>query len=269
MSTLRRISLAVFLSFPPSCSGLLKVHSKRPVSGTPNITKLSDNKTIGGRGRLTDGMIDSLQNYYGMAVRANAGDLEAMPRAIWASLMHRVSTDEKPQHQYCPPGIESWCGWQAQQAGGEVYEHHNILPKAIFEVIKPLYIRLTDKALLRRCLRGATQNQNECFNGLVWQISPKTSFCGAVVVEFAAAFATSWFNDGAVAVHRILEEMHLEPGSFTEGALRVLDQSRAYHAARKASEAEKRGRKRRRRVRKGLQDEELEAEGVQYEAGQF
>ena len=63
--------------------------------------------------------------------------------------------------------------------------------------------------------------------------------------------------------------MHLEPGSFTEGALRVLDQSRAYHAARKASEAEKRGRKRRRRVRKGLQDEELEAEGVQYEAGQF
>ena len=238
---------------------------KKELSGK----KLSDNKTIGGRGRLTDGMIDSLQNYYGMAVRANAGDLQAMSRAIWASLMHRVSTDEKPQHQYCPPGIESWCGWQAQQAGGEVYEHHNILPKAIFEVIKPLYIRLTDKALLRRCLRGATQNQNECFNGLVWQISPKTSFCGAVVVEFAAAFATSWFHDGAVAVHRILEEMHLEPGSFTEGALRVLDQSRTYHAARKASEAEKRGRKRRRRVRKGLQDEELEAEGVQYEAGQF
>ena len=130
---------------------------KKELSGK----KLSDNKTIGGRGRLTDGMIDSLQNYYGMAVRANAGDLQAMSRAIWASLMHRVSTDEKPQHQYCPPGIESWCGWQAQQAGGEVYEHHNILPKAIFEVIKPLYIRLTDKALLRRCLRGATQNQND------------------------------------------------------------------------------------------------------------
>ena len=38
MSALRRISLAVLLSFPPSCSGLLKVHFKRPVSGTPNIT---------------------------------------------------------------------------------------------------------------------------------------------------------------------------------------------------------------------------------------
>ena len=42
MSTLRRISLAVFLSFPPSCSGLLKVHFKRPVSGTPNITYFMD-----------------------------------------------------------------------------------------------------------------------------------------------------------------------------------------------------------------------------------
>ena len=41
MSTLRRISLAVFLSFPPSCSGLLKVHFKRPVSGTPNITTMT------------------------------------------------------------------------------------------------------------------------------------------------------------------------------------------------------------------------------------
>ena len=43
MSTLRRISLAVFLSFPPSCSGLLKVHFKRPVSGTPNITPVKKN----------------------------------------------------------------------------------------------------------------------------------------------------------------------------------------------------------------------------------
>ena len=32
---------------------------KKELSGK----KLSDNKTIGGRGRLTDGMIDSLQNY--------------------------------------------------------------------------------------------------------------------------------------------------------------------------------------------------------------
>ena len=231
--------------------------------------KLEAGGTIGGRGRLTDAMIESLQTYYGLAVRANIGDLQAMCRAIWASLMHRVSTDELPKHQYCPPGIESWCGWQRQQAGGDAYQHHNILPQAIFKVAKPLYIRLTDKALLQRCLRGATQNQNECFNGLVWQLCPKTSFCGARAVEMAAAFATAWFNDGAVAVQHILQEMSLDTGVFTASALVSLDRSRAYHAERKVSNAAKQGRKRSRRIRKGLQEEELAAEGVQYEAGEF
>ena len=48
-----------------------------------------------------------------------------------------------------------------------------------------------------------------------------------------------------------------------------LDRSRAYHAERKVSNAAKQGRKRSRRIRKGLQEEELAAEGVQYEAGEF
>ena len=36
--------------------------------------KLSDGKTIGGKGRLTDKLIDTLNNYYGMAIRKNKGD---------------------------------------------------------------------------------------------------------------------------------------------------------------------------------------------------
>lgn len=231
--------------------------------------KLEDGKTIGGRGRLTDRVIDKLQAYYGMAVRAHSGDLQAMCRAIWASVMHRVSTDAKPQHQYCPQGIESWCKWQQQQAGGDVYMHHDSIPAAVFDVIKPLYIRLTDKGLLQRCLRGATQNQNECWNGIIWQLCPKVSFSGAGTVDMAAAFATIWFNDGAVAVQRILEEMAIPAGTFTLAALRRMDGSRSYHAKRKATEAEKSSRKRRRRVRKGVEDAELQVEGVQYQAGQF
>ena len=37
--------------------------------------KLSNGKTIGGRGRLTDGMINKLQVYYGLAVRGNLEDI--------------------------------------------------------------------------------------------------------------------------------------------------------------------------------------------------
>ena len=36
---------------------------------------LSDSKKISGTGRLTKKVIDKLQNYYGMAIRSNVGDL--------------------------------------------------------------------------------------------------------------------------------------------------------------------------------------------------
>ena len=55
--------------------------------------KLSDGKTIGGKGRLTDKLMDTLQNYYGMAIRKNKGDIQAMMRAVQASMQHNNSTD--------------------------------------------------------------------------------------------------------------------------------------------------------------------------------
>ena len=33
--------------------------------------KLADGKTVGGKGRLTDKIIDSMQNYYGQAIQEN------------------------------------------------------------------------------------------------------------------------------------------------------------------------------------------------------
>ena len=69
--------------------------------------KLADGKQIGGQGRLTLGLMNSLQNYYGIATRENTGDVQAMYKAIWASFCHRGSSDEKPMHQFCPPGLTS------------------------------------------------------------------------------------------------------------------------------------------------------------------
>ena len=42
---------------------------------------LADNKTIGGKRRLTDVYIDSIQNYYGQAIRNN-NDMISMQNAI-------------------------------------------------------------------------------------------------------------------------------------------------------------------------------------------
>jgi len=41
---------------------------------------------LGGKGKLTDGLIDKLQKYYGIAIRSNVGNLPEMKKAIHASL---------------------------------------------------------------------------------------------------------------------------------------------------------------------------------------
>ena len=120
--------------------------------------KLEDGKAIGGQGRLTDQMIDTLQTYYGNAVRTHQIDLQGMAKAIWASLCHRASTDDNPQHRFCPIGPESWCGWQLMKAGKQASYNHHVLPAAVMKAVKPTYVRLTERSLLERCLRGATQN---------------------------------------------------------------------------------------------------------------
>ena len=122
---------------------------------------LSDGKGLSGKGRLTDKRIDQLQTYYGWAIREN-NHLQDMARAIWGGLMHRCSTDDEPQHQFCPPGEDSWCKWQQVKAGARVsYSYKQAILKAVFEAIKPTYIQLADKKLLERRLMGATQNAKE------------------------------------------------------------------------------------------------------------
>ena len=117
--------------------------------------KLHDGKTLFGKGRLTKVRIDSWQNYYGRAIRNNKGDLEGMQNATWAILYHNASSDKKPQHKYCPVGSQSWCGWQRDKANGtKKYEHHDTLPQAIVEVVKPTFKKLSDPELLKRCLHG-------------------------------------------------------------------------------------------------------------------
>ena len=59
---------------------------------------LSDSKKISGTGRLTKMVIDKLQNYYGMVIHSNVGDLQGMIMAVQATLHHMTSTDDRPVH---------------------------------------------------------------------------------------------------------------------------------------------------------------------------
>ena len=68
------------------------------------LRKVKQTAKVGGKGygKLTDTKITKLTNYYGKAIRSNTGDIEAMKRAIYATVMHCSSTDKEPKHSWCP-----------------------------------------------------------------------------------------------------------------------------------------------------------------------
>ena len=69
-------------------------------------------KSLGGFGRLRYKTIDTLQNFYGMAIRRNSGNLDRMVKAVKAVLPQVASTEQRPMHDNCPQGPESWCDFK-------------------------------------------------------------------------------------------------------------------------------------------------------------
>ena len=158
--------------------------------------KLSDGKTVGGKGRLTDKVIDKMQNYYRKAIRGNKGDLNGMKESIKAIECHMIKNAKvglKEQHQYCPKSGDTWCKyWKDKNDGTELYNEDNRLPEVFMAELHPIFQRLSKDDLLNRCLNGKTQNQNEAANGILWSKCPKTKFCGARRVRIAACCIQHW-----------------------------------------------------------------------------
>ncbi|GFX83639.1 uncharacterized protein TNCV_325881 [Trichonephila clavipes] len=203
----------------------------RALKNNLKSTKLSDNKPISGRGRLTDAEILLLQKYYGLAIRRNVGKSVAdMSKSIWAIYFHKLSTDENPQHALCPMGEESWCGYNKSIVSGEKYTHKHSLPDAVLFKIKTIFRDLTAKELLLKCLHGRTQNPNESFNNCVWNRVPKKTFVSKRTLQMGVMDAVICFNEGAYARTEVLEALKINPGVNTCEGLRKIDYVRICEA---------------------------------------
>ena len=61
------------------------------------------------KSRLTDSVIDKLQNYFGIALRSKVTDVKEMQNAILPSLSHVASSEDCDYQTYCPKTSDSWC----------------------------------------------------------------------------------------------------------------------------------------------------------------
>ena len=117
--------------------------------------------------------MNSLQNYFGIALRQNTSTVAYMKKAIAAVLVHDTENENKGlRHMYCPKGPDSWCKWQNDHS----YEPKLSLPSAVkHEVHRSAW---SDARLLNKCLHGLTQNVNEILNGMIWDRCPKSILVG-------------------------------------------------------------------------------------------
>ena len=229
-----------------------------------------EKKETRGKGKLTDRMIDRLQNYYGIAIRSNIGNLEGMKKAILATLFHCASSSTKEYHTYCPIGPESWCRFQSDKANGTAsYKSGPGLPLQLVAELKPVFARLSSDKLLLKCLHGKTQNRNESFNRTIWDRVPKSSFVGKDTFELGVYDAAASFNMGATASLEILKQCGFKPGMFTEKHCSEIDKIRLNAAEYRAQDSSKLARKRLRSKKKSYNDKQKEKEGDTYAPGAF
>ena len=228
-------------------------------------------KGLGGRGRLTDVTIDRLQNYFGMAIRQNAGNLKLMQSTARATLFHVASSEKNNYHNpHCPLGPNSWCRFNRDKAlNTKAYKPGPGLPLDIIAKLKPIFAELTNEINLKKCLHGKTQNRNESFNAMIWERIPKSTYVSLTQLQLGVYDAVANFNIGRKASVLIYEKLGMIPGTYTLKGCSNLNKKRLFNAKYKANEHNKKRRKKLRAKKMGKMDKDLETEGVLYEAGGF
>lgn len=233
--------------------------------------KLSDGKSIGGKGRLTDVLIDRLTTYYGNAIRKHSDNYREMRKAIWAVWYHKRSNDNEVMHDFCPEGINSWCLYKKAVASNTsgTFKHTNSVPVAVMDAIKPVFKDLSNPDLLKRCLGGKTQNANESLNALIWTFCPKTTNSARKIVEIAVNSAVANFNDGKKAFISIMKEMGLAVGENSMAYAMEADKMRVMYAEKRMFCNTLEARIAKRREIKKLNELNKQTEGTIYAPGGF
>lgn len=231
----------------------------------------SKSKGLSGKGKLTNTFIDRLQNYYGIAIRSNVGDLQKMQQSVIAALFHCASSSKKPMHGQCPLGTDSWCFFQRALAQGKSARvKYAGLPKAVLNAVKPVYLSLCSRELLCKCLHGKTQNANESLNGTIWQRVPKEVFVGLKTLKLGAYDAVVQFNSGYQGCLNVFTKLGIKyPGFYTLQGYKHLDRLRVRDSIRHSVPNSKRRRKILRAIRKKKFDDTKSKEGTVYKSGGF
>ena len=129
---------------------------------------------LGGKGKLTNTEIDTVQNCFGIALRSNVGNLAFMKSACMASMYHICG-----YHDNCPKPADTCCQYyKDKQDNTNYYKSKGDFPIHVRRAILLIYQSLCKSDIMEKCLHGKTQNANESFNGIIWNCVLKATHVG-------------------------------------------------------------------------------------------
>lgn len=178
---------------------LRKEHVVEIITSTGRTIKRS---VLGGRNKLTQDAITSLGKYFGKAIRDNeGGTIEGMRNACLSGFLHVTSTEEDHDHSLCPKGEHSWCFYQRALVTGEDKSHDRMVLQVVLddgekELVKQVYDSLTTDEMMKKCLKGRTQNVNESLHSKLWHKLSKSKFYGHQTLKQAVCSTVMEHNYG-------------------------------------------------------------------------
>lgn len=119
------------------------------------LHKVKKEKKLGGKGKLTDAVIDSMQTYYGKAIRENKGDVKKMQLATLAILYHKLFMDKSHSTSTAHPTYGANTG--TEQEEHTPFKHQKPLPATVGQAILPLFQRSVKDSAEKVCGRLHTE----------------------------------------------------------------------------------------------------------------
>ena len=123
-------------------------------------------------------------------ISCHTNGINTMKSAILGAFFHVASHVKKLpdgtviSNDHCERGVKSWCKFQQDISNKTTtYTSGPGLPEDIIKHVKPILADLSSDALLEKCLHGLTQNQNESFNGTIWNRIPLGTYVGLRQLE--------------------------------------------------------------------------------------
>ncbi|GFT15757.1 uncharacterized protein LOC101238613 [Trichonephila clavipes] len=200
-------------------------------------------KGLGGKNKLTDKLIDRIQNYYGIAIRSNVGNLQKMMSSVIAAFFHCVSGKNNSLHGQCPEGSESWVVTKGQKQLG-----------------------VPSKKLSKDVL-----NCNESYNNILWNIVPKNIFIGLETFRLGALLALILYNSGYAGILSVIRNVNGSLPDSVAQELLTFDKQRTSTSLRHSLPIAKLSRKKKKekQARKTKSTKDEKAEGLVYSYGGF